>query len=133
MKYDSFVIGNNEDLQLLLHCHSQFFEVRTPELLTKRVDVVSSLGGSNQNPQLSTTVACSSSMPIGASSYVLMIEPEMVLIASPSFVIDLNRTHDGEVGDTEPFGDVTIVMIGTPNVVPDFRQGGAPDGMKGVL
>ncbi|RYQ86100.1 hypothetical protein Ahy_B10g105768 [Arachis hypogaea] len=42
VKYDSFVIGSDEDLQ--------FFEVRSPEMLAKFVDVVSNLGGLNRNP-----------------------------------------------------------------------------------
>ncbi|XP_015945715.1 uncharacterized protein LOC107470807 [Arachis duranensis] len=96
-------------------------------LLANLVDVVSSSRGSNWNPQPSTTAACSSSRHVSASLSLSVIQPEA------AFVIDLNRTHDGEVGDTEPFGDVTIVMIGTPNVVPDFRQGGAPDGVEDVF
>ncbi|RYR36444.1 hypothetical protein Ahy_A09g041406 [Arachis hypogaea] len=41
VKYDSFVIGSNNDLQ--------FSEVRISELLAKLVDEVSSSGGSNRN------------------------------------------------------------------------------------
>ncbi|RYR62593.1 hypothetical protein Ahy_A04g020299 [Arachis hypogaea] len=43
VNYDSFVLGSNEDLEVLIHCH------RTPELLAKLVDVVSSSGGFSQN------------------------------------------------------------------------------------
>ncbi|RYR34957.1 hypothetical protein Ahy_A10g050024 isoform B [Arachis hypogaea] len=64
VKYDSFVIGSDEDLQVLFHCRRQFFEVRTPELLAKLVDVVCSSGGSNRNPQPSAMASCSSSMPV---------------------------------------------------------------------
>ncbi|RYQ87420.1 hypothetical protein Ahy_B09g094937 [Arachis hypogaea] len=133
VKYDSFIIGSNEDLQVLFHYRRQFPKVRTPELLAKLVDVIFSLGGSNRNLQPSITIACSRSMPVGASTSVSVIEPEAVLVASPSIVIDLNHTRDGKVGDTGPFSDVTIAMAGTPNVVPDFRQGGALDGVKDVL
>ncbi|XP_057730686.1 uncharacterized protein LOC130946020 [Arachis stenosperma] len=56
VKYDSFVIGSDEDL--------------APELLAKLVDVVSSLGGSNRNIQTLGTVAGSSSRPVGACSSV---------------------------------------------------------------
>ncbi|XP_015963418.1 uncharacterized protein LOC107487314 [Arachis duranensis] len=59
-KYDSFVIGNDEDLEVLFHCRRQFPDVRTPELLAKLVDVVSSSDGSNRNPQTPETAICSS-------------------------------------------------------------------------
>ncbi|RYR46127.1 hypothetical protein Ahy_A07g031875 [Arachis hypogaea] len=61
VKYDSFVIGSDEDLEVLFHCCRRFPEVGTPKLLAKLVDVVSSSGGSNRNPQAPTTAACSSS------------------------------------------------------------------------
>ncbi|RYR24341.1 hypothetical protein Ahy_B02g057839 [Arachis hypogaea] len=51
VKYDSFVISSDEDLQVLHNCRRQFSEVRTPELLAKLVDSVSSSEGSNRNPQ----------------------------------------------------------------------------------
>nr|XP_025647343.1 two pore calcium channel protein 1-like [Arachis hypogaea] len=38
--YDSFIINNNEDLQVLFHCRPQFSDVRTPELLAKFGDVL---------------------------------------------------------------------------------------------
>ncbi|RYQ97874.1 hypothetical protein Ahy_B08g093949 [Arachis hypogaea] len=44
VKYDSFVIGSDEGLEVLFHYHRQFLEVRIPELLTKLVDVVSNSG-----------------------------------------------------------------------------------------
>ncbi|XP_025652189.1 uncharacterized protein [Arachis hypogaea] len=47
VKYDCFIIGSDEDFQVLFHCHRQFPEVRTLELLAKLVDVVSSSGGEN--------------------------------------------------------------------------------------
>ncbi|RYQ82055.1 hypothetical protein Ahy_B10g100629 [Arachis hypogaea] len=130
MKYDSFVIGSDEDLQILFHCCRQFPEVRTPELLTKLVDVVSNSGISNRNPQPSATEACTSSRPVGASSSLSVLEPETVLVASPSFAADLNRTRDREVGDSGPFDDVAIAMAGIPDVVPKFRQGRTPDGVE---
>ncbi|RYR18365.1 hypothetical protein Ahy_B03g062981 [Arachis hypogaea] len=40
VKYDSFVIDSDEDLQVLFHCRRQFSKVRIPELLAKLVDVV---------------------------------------------------------------------------------------------
>ena len=44
VKYDCFTIGSDEDLQVMFHCRRQFSKVRTPELLAKLVDVVSSSG-----------------------------------------------------------------------------------------
>ncbi|XP_057758613.1 uncharacterized protein LOC130979242 [Arachis stenosperma] len=61
-------------------------------------------------------VACSNSRPIGTSSSLPVIQPKVALVASSSFAVDLNRTRDGEVGNTGPFGDVAI--------------GGAPDGVE---
>ncbi|RYR57630.1 hypothetical protein Ahy_A05g023335 [Arachis hypogaea] len=50
VKYDSFVIGSDKDLEVLFHCRRQFPKVRTPELLAKLVDVVSSSSSLNWNP-----------------------------------------------------------------------------------
>ncbi|XP_016195029.1 uncharacterized protein LOC107636002 [Arachis ipaensis] len=101
MKYDSFVIGSDEDLQVLFYCRRQFFEVRTPEVLVKLVDVVSSLGGSNWNTQTLGTVAGSSLRPVGTCSSVLVNAPREEHMASPSFVVDLNCSGGGEVGIVE--------------------------------
>ncbi|RYR56723.1 hypothetical protein Ahy_A05g022408 [Arachis hypogaea] len=101
MKYDSFVIESDEELEVLFHCHLKFLEVRTLELLAKLVDVVSNSRGSNRNSQALTTAACSSSRPVGTSSFVPVITPEAMVVASPSFVADINRSGDGEVGITD--------------------------------
>ncbi|RYR20211.1 hypothetical protein Ahy_B03g065312 isoform A [Arachis hypogaea] len=119
VKYNSLVIGSDEDLEVLFHCRQQFPEVRTPELLAKLVDVVSSSGGSNRNPQAVATAACSTSRPSGALSSMPVIAPEAMLVASPSFAVDLNRSGDGAVGivDTAPVS----------------LHGFAPDGVDDVL
>ncbi|RYQ96727.1 hypothetical protein Ahy_B08g092586 [Arachis hypogaea] len=119
VKYDSFVIGSDEDLEVMFHCHRQFPEVRTPELLAKLVDVVSSSGSSNRNTQTPCTVAGSNSIPVGASSSVPVIAPQDKQVASPSFVVDINRSGGGEVG---------IV-----NRAPTTIQCGAPAGMDDAL
>ncbi|RYR42341.1 hypothetical protein Ahy_A08g038807 [Arachis hypogaea] len=49
MKYNCFIIESDEDLQIPFHCYRQFFEIRTPELLAKLVDVAPNSGDSNQN------------------------------------------------------------------------------------
>ncbi|RYR43904.1 hypothetical protein Ahy_A08g040294 [Arachis hypogaea] len=99
VKYDSFIIGSNEDLQVLFHCRRQFSKVQTPELLTKLVDVVSNSVGSNRNTQTLGTVAGSSSRLVGASSFVPVNAPWDEPVASPLFAVDLNCIGGGEGTD----------------------------------
>ncbi|XP_020978249.1 uncharacterized protein LOC110271594 [Arachis ipaensis] len=92
--------------------HRQFPEVRTPELLAKLVDVVSSSGGSNRNANIIATVAGSSSRPAVASSSVPVYEPPIQPAASLSFAVDLS----GNVGDEVGYGKhlPTEVQCPTP-------------------
>ncbi|RYR42199.1 hypothetical protein Ahy_A08g038669 [Arachis hypogaea] len=90
-------------------------EVRTPELLAKLVDVVSSSGGSNRNTTTLAMVAGSSSRAAVASSYVPAYESPVQPIASPSFTVDLN----GSVGDE----------VGTGELLPTSLQCAAPAGV----
>ncbi|XP_015933201.1 uncharacterized protein LOC107459489 [Arachis duranensis] len=101
MKYDCFTIGSDEDLQVMFLSRRQFSEVRTPELLAKFVNVVSSSGGSNRNANTIATVASSSSRPAVASSSVPMYEAAVQPAASPSFAVDLS----GNVGDEVGYGE----------------------------
>ncbi|RYR78262.1 hypothetical protein Ahy_A01g003003 isoform C [Arachis hypogaea] len=101
VKYDCFTIGSDEDLQVMFLCRRQFPEVRTPELLAKLVDVVSSSGGSNWNTNTLATVAGSSSSPTFASFAVPAYEPPAPPVASPSFAVDLNGSVGDEVGIAE--------------------------------
>ncbi|XP_057750445.1 uncharacterized protein LOC130968942 [Arachis stenosperma] len=120
VKYDSLIIGSDEDLEVLFHCSRQFPEVKTPELLAKLVDVVSNSDSSNRNPQAVAMTTCSTSRPSGASSSMPAIAPEVMLVASPSFAADLNRSGDGEVCivDTAP-----ISLFGfAPDDVDDVLQ-----------
>ncbi|RYQ86923.1 hypothetical protein Ahy_B10g106527 [Arachis hypogaea] len=133
VKYDSFVISSDEYLQVLFHCRRQFPKVRTSELLAKLVDVVCSSGGSNRNPQSSGHPSCSSSMPVGASSAVLVIVPKAVLVASPSFAANLNRNGDTGVGETGLLGEVAIATPGTPIMVSIFGKGRVLDGVENAL
>ncbi|RYQ90253.1 hypothetical protein Ahy_B09g096447 isoform F [Arachis hypogaea] len=101
-------------------CRRQFPEVRTPELLAKLVDVVSSSGGSNRNATTEAAAAGSSSRPAVASSSVPVYEPAVEPVASPSFAVDLN---DG-VGD----------VVGSVDILPNALQGVPPVGVgDGVL
>ncbi|XP_057719926.1 uncharacterized protein LOC130934366 [Arachis stenosperma] len=101
VKYDCFTIGSDEDLQVMFLSRRQFSEVRTPELLAKFVDVVSSSGGSNRNANTITTAAGSSSRPAVASSSVPVYEAAIQPAASPSFAVDLTGNVGDEVGYDE--------------------------------
>ncbi|XP_016195793.1 uncharacterized protein LOC107636830 [Arachis ipaensis] len=117
VKFDCSTIGSNEDLQVMFLCRRQFPEVRTPELLAKLVDVVSSSGGSNRNANTIAAVAGSSSRPAVASSSAPVYEPPMQPVASPSFAVDLG----GNVGDEVRHGEhiPTEVHCPTPAGVGD--------------
>ncbi|RYR36380.1 hypothetical protein Ahy_A10g051350 [Arachis hypogaea] len=127
VKYDSFVIGSDKDLEVLFHYRRQFPEVRTLELLAKLVDVVSNSGGSNWNLLPSATAVGLSSRPIGASSSLSVIETETVLVASPSFAADLNRTRDRERVDTVLAFDLSVEPVpdlyATPSAGSDHLWG----------
>ncbi|RYR53400.1 hypothetical protein Ahy_A06g028473 [Arachis hypogaea] len=85
MKYDFFIIGSDDDLQVLFHCRRQFLEVRTPELLAKFVDVVSN-SGVRTGIYTIGMVAGYSSRPVGASSFVPVNAPRDEPVASRPFV-----------------------------------------------
>ncbi|RYR49726.1 hypothetical protein Ahy_A07g036255 isoform F [Arachis hypogaea] len=104
------VLRSDEDLQVMFLCRRQFPEVRTSELLTKLVDVVSSSGGSNRNVNTIATVAGSSSRPAVASSSVPVYEPPMQPVASPSFAVDLS----GNVGDEVRYGEHLPIEVHCP-------------------
>ncbi|XP_057760077.1 uncharacterized protein LOC130980408 [Arachis stenosperma] len=121
VKYDCFTIGSDEDLQVMFLCRLQFPEVRTPELLAKLVDVVSSLGGSNRNTTTLATAADSSSRHAVGSSSVPVYEPVVQAVASPSFAIDLNGSVGDEVGSRENL----------PNALLGVAPLGVGDGLLG--
>ncbi|QHO44298.1 Putative mutator sub-class protein [Arachis hypogaea] len=98
VKYDCFTIGSDEDLQVMFLCRRQFPEVRTPELLAKLVDVVSSSGGSNRNTTTVATAAGSSSRPAVAYSSVPVYEP----VGVPPVGVGDGLLGDAEEDDVEP-------------------------------
>ncbi|RYR10626.1 hypothetical protein Ahy_B05g079079 isoform A [Arachis hypogaea] len=112
LKYNSFVIGSDEDLQVLFHCRRQFPKVRIPELLAKLVDVVSSSGESSRNHPSLPTVAASSSTPVIVSSSVSVITSGGDLVAFPSFAVGTNMNTpvmiliSGGVGKPDAVEDV---------------------------
>ncbi|XP_015940141.1 uncharacterized protein LOC107465685 [Arachis duranensis] len=133
VKYDSFVISSDEDMQVLFHCRCQFPKVRSPKLLAKLVDVASSSGGSNRNLHSTGHLASSSAMPIGSSSAVLVIAPEPALVASPSFAVNLNHNCDAFVGEAGPLGGGAFMAPSSSPFVPIFGEVGAPDGVEDAL
>ncbi|KAL4316461.1 hypothetical protein AHAS_Ahas15G0287400 [Arachis hypogaea] len=122
-KYDLFVIDNDEDLQVLFHCHRQFSEVRTHELLAKFRDVGSSSGGSNWNRQSVPMAVVSSSTPVVVSSSLPIMVSTRDLVTSPSFTTNLHCDEIAEIGDNK----------NTPVMIPIFGEVGEPDVVEGVL
>ncbi|RYQ95625.1 hypothetical protein Ahy_B08g090969 isoform A [Arachis hypogaea] len=110
--------------RIMFLCRRQFPEVRTPELLAKLVDVVSSSGGSNRNTANVATAAGSSSMAAVASSSVPVYEPAAQLVASPSFAVDLNDGVRDEVGS---FDVLPNALHGVPPVGVGDGELGDPD------
>ncbi|XP_057720330.1 uncharacterized protein LOC130934817 [Arachis stenosperma] len=119
VKYDCFTINNDADLQVMFLCQRQFPEVRTPELLARLVDVVSSSGGSNRNTNTIANATGSSSRPAVASSSVPVYEPVVQHVASPSFAVDLNATEGDEVVERENLPNA-LVGVGPVGVGDGF-------------
>ncbi|XP_057730889.1 uncharacterized protein LOC130946235 [Arachis stenosperma] len=101
-------------MKLGLDGAKRFPEVRTPELLARLVDVVSSSGGSNRNTNTIANPAGSSSRPAVASSSVPVYELVVQPVASPSFAVDLNGTEGDEVVEREnlPNALVGVAPVG---------------------
>ncbi|RYQ97596.1 hypothetical protein Ahy_B08g093674 [Arachis hypogaea] len=113
VKCNSFVIDSDEDLQVLFHYRHQFSDVRTHEILAKLGDVFN-------------VCWC-------LFIYVLVIAPGKVLVTSPSFTADLKRDGDGQIDDIRSFGQLAIVIVGIPFMIPVSGEGGEPDAIKDVL
>ncbi|XP_057756892.1 uncharacterized protein LOC130976140 [Arachis stenosperma] len=75
VRFETFVIGSDEDLQVLFHCRRSFSEVRIPEMFAKLEDRVDSSGASASGPQSTTRGGASTSLPVVAA-VVLPPEPE---------------------------------------------------------
>ncbi|XP_057733766.1 uncharacterized protein LOC130948923 [Arachis stenosperma] len=133
VKYDSFIISSDEDMQVLFHCRRQFLEVRTSELLAELVDVASSSRGSNRNMHSTGYVASSSALPVESSSAVPVFAPEPDLVASPLFAVNLNRSCDALVGEAGPLGDGDFAVPSSPPCVPVIGEVAAPEGVEDAL
>ncbi|XP_016172439.1 uncharacterized protein LOC107614821 [Arachis ipaensis] len=105
VRYETFVIGPDEDLQVLFHCRHSFSEVmRIPELLAKLEYGVDSPGASTPNPQSTTVGGASTSMHVVAA-VVLNPDPQRV----------------------------AAVHAGVPPVVPDFEFEAGPDRVENAM
>ncbi|XP_057747608.1 uncharacterized protein LOC130966801 [Arachis stenosperma] len=130
VKYDCFTIGSDEDLQVMFYCRRQFLEVRTPELLAKLVDVVSSSEGSNWNTHTIGTVASSNSRPVGVSSSVPVNEPLVEPVTSPSFAVDLNCSEGGESAAPAGLGDALLDDVDDDDVEPNIIADDSGDDIR---
>ncbi|XP_016192591.1 uncharacterized protein LOC107633485 [Arachis ipaensis] len=75
VKYETFVIGSDEDMQVLFHCQESFPEVRIHELFAKLEHGTDSSEASVPNPQLTTMGGASTSMPVVAPDCLLANRP----------------------------------------------------------
>ncbi|MED6163979.1 hypothetical protein PIB30_085194, partial [Stylosanthes scabra] len=130
VKYGSFVVQNDTDLEVIFHCRRDFLEVRTIELYVKLEDVVASSGGSNPNP---------TSNQIGGSSSSALVAPVVPVIppcvASSSFAPGLHN-EDGDrcdLGDNRTFGELVTVVANSPHNVPMGAQISDPEGIEEAL
>ncbi|MED6148554.1 hypothetical protein PIB30_054166 [Stylosanthes scabra] len=107
VKYGSFIVQNDADLEVIFHCWRDFSEVRTTELYAKLADIVSSSDGSNPNPTSGHIGGSSSSAPV---AYIVSVLPPSV--ASPSFAADLHHEYDDEcdLGDNCTFGELVAAV-----------------------
>ncbi|XP_057755544.1 uncharacterized protein LOC130974702 [Arachis stenosperma] len=67
VRYETFMIGSDEDLQVLFHCRHSFPEVRIPEMFAKLEDRVDSSGALTPGPQSTTVGGASTSLPVVAA------------------------------------------------------------------
>ncbi|XP_020978237.1 uncharacterized protein LOC110271588 [Arachis ipaensis] len=104
VRYETFTIGSDEDMQVLFRCRRSFPEMRIPELLAKSKDGVDSSWASAPNPQSTTIGGASTSMPVVAAA-VLVPEPECA----------------------------GAVHASVPPVVPDFEFEDGPDQVENAM
>ncbi|XP_057734557.1 uncharacterized protein LOC130949999 [Arachis stenosperma] len=95
VRYETFEIGSDEDLQVLFHCRCSFSEVSIPELFAKLEDGVDSSGTSALNPQSTTVGGASTSMPVVATA-VLIPKPQRAgaVHATP---VDIGGDSDDDI------------------------------------
>ncbi|XP_016172892.1 uncharacterized protein LOC107615324 [Arachis ipaensis] len=116
VQYKTFVIGSNEDMQVLFYCRRSFLEVRIHELYAKLEDGVDSSGASAPNPQSMMVGGASTSMPVVAAGG-LLVEPLSVppmAARSPGLIPALfgeDPTFGGQgLHEGNPSGEFQIVQ-----------------------
>ncbi|MED6186741.1 hypothetical protein PIB30_069621 [Stylosanthes scabra] len=127
VKYGSFVIHSNADLEVIFHCRRHFSEVRTTELYAKLEDSVASFGESNPIP---------TSIHIGGSSSLALVAPFVPVVppcvASPSFATDLHHEEMmmgviWGVEKSEPEGVEEALCDDEEDKEPEFIGGNSDD------
>ncbi|XP_020977465.1 uncharacterized protein LOC107635031 [Arachis ipaensis] len=127
VKYDTFVLAADEDIRVLFHCVRSFSKVRIHELFAKLEVGVDSSGASA--PVHSSTAAG------GASSSMPVVRPSVPLVASPSFVAELDRTEVvGSVPLENPGVYEQAYEVGTGGgLIHDMEGFGEPDRVENAM
>ncbi|MED6210929.1 hypothetical protein PIB30_068725 [Stylosanthes scabra] len=162
MKYGSFVVQSDTNLEVIFHCRRDFPKVRITEHMKYGSFVVQSdtnlevifhcrrdfpkVGITELHAKLEDVVASSDgSNPnptfnrIGGSSSSAQVTPVVQIIppcvASPSFAADLyNEDDDGcDLGDNRTFGELVADVANNPHNVPRGAQISEPEGIEKAL
>ncbi|MED6114390.1 hypothetical protein PIB30_079789 [Stylosanthes scabra] len=122
VKYGSFAVQTDADLDVIFHYRRDFLEVRTTVLYAKFEDIIASSDGSNPNPPSFHIGGSSSSAPVAL--VVPVIPPS---VASPSFTADLHRENNDEcdLEDNRTFAIALTHEENDPGV--GFGGGGSVD------
>ncbi|XP_057720025.1 uncharacterized protein LOC130934476 [Arachis stenosperma] len=123
VKYDSFVISCDEDLQVLFHYRRQFPKVRTPKLLAKLVDVVSSSEGVGE------------AGPLGEVAIAMPHSPTIVSVFGEVGVPDgvEDALHDDDDNDVEPATIADDSDDETPRMTPVVGGGASSSDIEEVV
>ncbi|MED6177429.1 hypothetical protein PIB30_097999, partial [Stylosanthes scabra] len=126
----SFVVEDDEDLEVIFHCRRDFLEVRSTELYVKLEDVIASSGESNSN---STSVHTGGSLSSTPVSPVVPVIPQVV--SSHSSATDLHREDDDgfDLGDNRTFGELVTAVANSPHNPSRGVQINEPEGVKEAL
>ncbi|XP_057745289.1 uncharacterized protein LOC130963156 [Arachis stenosperma] len=127
VKYDTFVLAADEDTRFLFHCVRSFSKVRIHELFVKLEVGIDSSGASA--PVHSSTAAG------GASSSMPVVRPSILLVGSPSFMADLDRTEVvGSVPLENPGVYGQAYVVGTSGgLIHDAQGFGEPDQVENAM
>ncbi|MED6176745.1 hypothetical protein PIB30_091181 [Stylosanthes scabra] len=127
VKYGSFVVQTDADLEVIFHCRRDFPEVRTTALFAKLEDIIASSGGSNPNPPSVHIGGSSSSAPV--APVVPVIPPS---VAFPSFACDLHREDDDQcdLEDNCTFGELVTAVANNPRTPLREVQISEPEGVE---